>query len=279
MPKRSRGILLMVAVSLFGAGLLAGALRVPAVPQVAAQADEPTATKPSTPDDATAAAPLAPDKDGQASEEPVEISQLVAVELDPQAVAWEVAPVVDDLQVPLGAIHPELDRSPDGWETVVWETFDNNSWHTYWRLTYDSGKHASVWGPDDTRAPQYGGDTDAWTNRAGPSGLDPQYNNYPHNAGSSMTYGPFSLVGATDATLSFSYWLDTEANYDWFSVLASTNGSSFFGVGYSGTPIHNTAFLLSWRQAMFKRRALAATSALPGRTMPTTKASTASNIA
>lgn len=32
MPKRSRGILLMVAVSLFGAGLLAGALRVPAVP-------------------------------------------------------------------------------------------------------------------------------------------------------------------------------------------------------------------------------------------------------
>ena len=118
----------------------------------------------------------------------------------------------------------------------MWETFDHNSWHTYWRLTYDSGKHASVWGPDDTRAPQYQGDTDAWTNRAGPSGLDPQYNNYPHNAGSSMTYGPFSLVGATDATLSFDYWLDTEANYDWFSVLASTNGSSFSGVGYSGSP-------------------------------------------
>lgn len=234
MSQRSHWMLVALAAGLFGAVLVLGGMYFPGAPGVTAQADAPTATEHSLPDSPTSATPWASGKDGPAFGEPTEIDQSVVVELDPQATIWEAAPVVDEEQVPLGAIHPEWDRSPDGWSTVVWETFDNNSWHTYWQLGYESGKHSSYWGPDDTRASQYGGDTDAWPNRAGPSGLDPQFNLHPHNAASWMTYGPFSLVGASDATLNLDYWLDTEMNYDWFQVLASTNGSHFSGNQYSG---------------------------------------------
>jgi len=49
-----------------------------------------------------------------------------------------------------------------------------------------------------------------------------------------MIYGPFSLEGATSAEFSFNYWLNSESGYDFFKVLASINGSYFYGYEISG---------------------------------------------
>ncbi len=215
MSKRSRWFLFLVGVLALGGLLLMFGFRGPVVRGVEAQDDPPVATTteiaPGNPIPATA---VPPDKGDPGSEDPMEISQPVAVDLEPDAIQMIEVPFVDDAQVSFGDIHPELDRSKEGWDTVLWETFDNNSLHNGWSLAYVAGSHASTWGPDDTRLPQYLGDTDAWTNRWGPGGVDPQFNSYPNNAASLMTYGPFSLVGATDGTLNFDYWLDTQIYND-----------------------------------------------------------------
>lgn len=57
---------------------------------------------------------------------------------------------------------------------------------------------------------------------------------YPDNANAWMSYGPFSLTDAQDARLSLRAWIDTEAYYDHFYILASTNGIDWDGWGYSG---------------------------------------------
>jgi hypothetical protein len=49
-----------------------------------------------------------------------------------------------------------------------------------------------------------------------------------------MTYGPFSLVGATDAKLDFYRWLNTESGYDYVGWLASVNDSNYYGYQTSG---------------------------------------------
>lgn len=52
---------------------------------------------------------------------------------------------------------------------------------------------------------------------------------YPNSATSVMIYGPFSLVGATDAELRFKLWLDIEPWYDKMCVYASSDGANFGG--------------------------------------------------
>ena len=60
---------------------------------------------------------------------------------------------------------------------------------------------------------------------------------YPNDMSVWMIYGPFSLADPnyTAAELRFNYRLDSEQDYDYFNVLASTNGTNFFGVNTSGT--------------------------------------------
>ena len=57
---------------------------------------------------------------------------------------------------------------------------------------------------------------------------------YPSSMNAWMIYGPFSLTDATVAYLDFWYWLDSEANYDFFFFGASTDGINFSGFSYSG---------------------------------------------
>jgi hypothetical protein len=49
-----------------------------------------------------------------------------------------------------------------------------------------------------------------------------------------MVYGPFSLADCNDAELNYNAWYETESNYDYFSVFASTDGEAFWGLEYSG---------------------------------------------
>lgn len=69
---------------------------------------------------------------------------------------------------------------------------------------------------------------------------------YGGNQYTKMSYGPFSLVGATDAKFSFSYYLDTEGVYDFFSYEYSCdNGVSWVSQQKSGR-------VPSWKTATVK---------------------------
>jgi hypothetical protein len=77
--------------------------------------------------------------------------------------------------------------------------------------------------------------------------LDPctKKDNYPANLNVTLTYGPFSLAGATQASLDFFYWLDSEANGDSLFWGASKDGTNFEGKKISGSytngPFQNTS--------------------------------------
>jgi hypothetical protein len=49
-----------------------------------------------------------------------------------------------------------------------------------------------------------------------------------------MTYGPFSLAGATAADLKFKLWLNSELSYDKVFWGASVNGTDFWGFSRDG---------------------------------------------
>ena len=64
---------------------------------------------------------------------------------------------------------------------------------------------------------------------------------YPNNANAWMTYGPFSLADAQDARLGMRAWINTESNFDYFWIVASTNGTNFSGYKFSGNWAATTA--------------------------------------
>ncbi len=52
---------------------------------------------------------------------------------------------------------------------------------------------------------------------------------YPNNMNTWIIYGPLDLSNAIEATLSFRYWLKTEANADYFHFRVSVDGQHFYG--------------------------------------------------
>jgi hypothetical protein len=101
------------------------------------------------------------------------------------------------------------------WRTVVFEGFEglfpSGSW---WVMDYDGNPASGIW--DDTPTKYK---TGGWS--AHPTdGVRP----YPNSMATIMRYGPFSLVGATNARLKFDYFLDSEAGYDFFKWGYSCNG-------------------------------------------------------
>lgn len=89
----------------------------------------------------------------------------------------------------------------------------------------------------------FSGKQSGW-NACGGSGGVPAGSLYPNNMNSTMIYGPFSLVGATNASVTFNIWTDTEPFFDKFLYMASTNGTNFYGYGISGnnTPWKSVTF-------------------------------------
>jgi hypothetical protein len=57
---------------------------------------------------------------------------------------------------------------------------------------------------------------------------------YPHSAQSWLVYGPFSLSGAASARLDLLLWLNTVQGQDLVSLMASVDGTHFFGSSISG---------------------------------------------
>ena len=57
---------------------------------------------------------------------------------------------------------------------------------------------------------------------------------YDNSMAAWMYQGPFDLSDASDAEMSFWFWNESEADYDWFEWLASVDGMNFYGYKVSG---------------------------------------------
>ncbi len=106
--------------------------------------------------------------------------------------------------------------------TIKEETFEG-SFPNAWSLYGDP-----TWGETSYRA--Y---TDSYSGYCVGSSVSPP-GPYPNDANSWMVYGPFSLVGAEDARLDLQAWVNTESGYDYFYIFASTDGTNYYGSGWSG---------------------------------------------
>ena len=127
------------------------------------------------------------------------------------------------------------DWPPSNWVTIISEGFEG-SFPGQWDVFDNDGAANGTyfWAKRNCRADT--GSYSGWAVGGGMNGAALACgSNYPNNADSGMVYGPFSLVGATDAELNYKQWFNTELNFDVLCALASINGTNFHGWCSSGT--------------------------------------------
>jgi hypothetical protein len=123
------------------------------------------------------------------------------------------------------------------WEVLLDEDFEvqfpeYNGWQTFNSL----GFAPYYWGKSNYT--YISGTYSGWccgAHRSGNPDLDPATDTYPIDMKAWMIWGPFDLSDATDAELLFYYWLDTEEGYDFLGIMASSDGTQFYGVNTSGS--------------------------------------------
>ncbi|MCL5734596.1 MAG: S-layer homology domain-containing protein [Actinobacteria bacterium] len=124
--------------------------------------------------------------------------------------AWRPRPASVGLQF----LQAAQDGLSDGFEVGLgnWIVTGSPSWGT---TTYraNSGTHSAYCAGSAITAP-------------GP---------YSYNMNAWMVAGPFDLSQVSSASLDYRLYLNTEANYDWFAAMASTDGTNFLGDGWSGS--------------------------------------------
>jgi len=121
-----------------------------------------------------------------------------------------------------------------GWITVTQETFEGSfptgSWLVFDNDGPENGEY--LWGIDDFFPKN--GNGSAWPARNGVDGIDPESNDYPHNAQSWMVYGPVDLSNATDAEVLFNYTNISEIDFDYFGWYATNDWPNFYGTKVHG---------------------------------------------
>ncbi len=130
------------------------------------------------------------------------------------------------------AYHRESTRT---WTDLLYETFEgsfpaDNDWDRFYE-----GDATYAW--DDDNARPHVGSWACWCADIAyedAEDLDPEDDNYPNDLETWMVYGPFDLSNASEAWLLFDYWNISEADFDEFSWMASTNGTNFSGYVTSG---------------------------------------------
>ncbi|MFQ6098330.1 MAG: clostripain-related cysteine peptidase, partial [Armatimonadota bacterium] len=119
------------------------------------------------------------------------------------------------------------------WTAITTEGFEGSFPPPLWEAEDgDSQPPEAYWGRDDWQ--EHSGNYSAYCVRSGAQGVDPAVGEYPNNASSWLVYGPFDLSDASQATLDFFAWIDTEADYDFFYWVASADGTNFDGWQISG---------------------------------------------
>ncbi len=130
---------------------------------------------------------------------------------------------------------PTLTPTPlPGWQTILYEDFEG-SFPGPWTV-FDNypGYGEYYWGKRNCRP--YQGGYSGWGVGGGANGSALSCgSNYPNYAEGWMVYGPFDLVGASDADLTFKLWLNSELGYDGVCRVASINGINFYGWCTSGS--------------------------------------------
>lgn len=118
------------------------------------------------------------------------------------------------------------------WAEILNETFDGAFPGGRWQLLSATGGYN--WWPRNCNA--HGGEKSAWAvGQGGPTSELTCFSNYPTNVYTVMIFGPFSLEGASAATLSFWSWHLTESGYDTCFYAASVDGENFGGWEMSGS--------------------------------------------
>jgi len=114
-------------------------------------------------------------------------------------------------------------NTPSGWITMISEDFEGEfpgtTWTLYGTPTWDDENYRSYQG--------------SWSGWCAGSTISPP-GPYAPDMNAWMVYGPFSLVDASDASLSFYRWVETEDGYDSLFFGASINGTDFYGNFISG---------------------------------------------
>ena len=113
------------------------------------------------------------------------------------------------------------------WTNIVTEGFEGSFPTGLWTVS-EFGPGDYRWGKRDCQ--HSSGGSSAWAMGGGSNGSGLGCgSNYIDLANSWMVYGPFSLVGATDAELNYWLWLYSEYGWDFECVYASVNGGDFYG--------------------------------------------------
>lgn len=123
--------------------------------------------------------------------------------------------------------------SPQDWEAGFTEGFEGDFPGDTWEILDGSDDGLDrTWGLDDFRVNS--GNASVWVAAGEADGLDPEFSFYPDDLDSWMIVGPFDLQNAQAADVEFHMWRDTEPEFDWIFVGASTDGATFDGEYWSG---------------------------------------------
>ena len=123
-------------------------------------------------------------------------------------------------------------QSADDWTPDVTDGFESGL--DNWQLFDESNDGLErAWGLDDSNVGS--GSQAVWVAAGGGDGVDPVAFYYPNNLDSWLVYGStIDLSSAQAADVEFSMWMETEAQYDWIFVGASTDGQNFRGDYWTG---------------------------------------------
>ena len=126
-----------------------------------------------------------------------------------------------------GSLADPPNKTP-GWTQIVFEgggDFPNgNGWNAF---DQNPASGEDYW--DDVQCRPFSGNWSIWCADIG----NVACSSYDDDMNSWMIVGPFSLTDAQDAQVLFNAWSQLEDGFDSWAVLASTDGTNFFGSGSS----------------------------------------------
>lgn len=157
--------------------------------------------------------------------------------VDPGSVDGIIIAPQPDGQVPgdeTGSLGQPGPSAVVGWTTIKYENFEGVWPNGAWRAFDNDGTTNGEIYWDDTSYKPRTGSWSAWAARGGAQGRDPGAYTYANNMRSWTIYGPFDLTNSVDAEMLFYYWNQSESGYDYFSWMASANGTNFYGYKVSG---------------------------------------------
>jgi hypothetical protein len=122
------------------------------------------------------------------------------------------------------------------WETVVSQPFERTTWPSVWHVADTNGATGGdfKWIAADCNV--FAGEFSGMAVGGGVNGMELGCSdNYPNNARSWLTFGPFSLQDAIGAVVEAKVWVYTEPYNDELCIAASTDAKQYDGVCVSGS--------------------------------------------